>query len=47
MEADSVGKKSRRRGRSAEDYVNFTFDLLRFGVRGPISAEIGWPCMQT
>ena len=41
MEADSVGKKSRRRGRSAEDYVNFTFDLLRFACAGQFRRRSG------
>ena len=39
--ASAIGRNSCRRGRSQEDDHNLTFDTNEFGVREPISAEIG------
>ena len=40
-EANAIGRKWRRRGRSQEDDHSLTFDANEFGVREPNSAEIG------
>ena len=40
-EASAIGGKWRSRGRSQEDDHSLTFDPNEFGVREPISAEIG------